>query len=691
MTCGNYSLSNYSKTLYRMIHCDVCNKNYSSHKALRAHKLTQLHRNNEKGIIITSPKKGCHHDGCSIKIPAFNFPKECKGIYCVSHKEEGMVDVIHKKCMFDGCTTRPSFNTHGQSEGIYCYKHKKPHMVNVKDKKCRHGGCNTILEPTNKGCYCSQHKVRVTDSVPHNMKQKGWYKKCRHENCDTIPVFNLMGETTGLFCNNHKTEGMVDVTRRLCKIFGCIKRPSYNLETETTGMYCSDHKTEEMVNVVDRHKKCLECAKSASFNFPEEQRGLYCDDHKKIGMINVTKKMCASEGCKVQPTFNYAGEKTRLYCCDHKKDGMVDVSHKRCEQDGCITRPSYNFLGETTGLLCFKHKKDGMINVLEKRVCLHPECAKRPNYNFPGENKGLFCFEHKDVDMVDINHKKCNHHGCNTRPNYNFEKETTGILCFNHKEDGMIDLTSKFCQAPMCMEKPIYGRAKATKPHFCEKHKTPDMINFVEATKCCINGCNNTYDVKYKNKKYCMQHHPNKNYEANLKKQCKYCDLADTQFICKDCDGQLHPKEWMVVNYIKKNIKTPFMSNTSQMFGSCSRKMPDVYFDLDTHCVVVEIDENQHKSYREICECTRLNEIVNGVGGRPVVFIRFNPDKIYNNKKEVVITIESRLIKLLQIVEEELSREHEEFVVELIQLYYDDNHKTYMPMKVMDITGDVAV
>jgi hypothetical protein len=244
---------------------------------------------------------------------------------------------------------------------------------------------------------------------------------------------------------------------------------------------------------------------------------------------------------------------------------MVDIVSKRCNHDNCVTRPSYNLPGEATGLYCFKHKEDEMINVLEKRVCLHPKCTKRPNYNFPGEKKGVFCFDHKDADMVDVINKKCKHINCNTRPNFNFETETNGVYCFNHKEDGMIDITSKFCQSPKCMEKPIYGRAKATKPHFCGKHKTPDMINFVEATKCCIKGCNDTYDVKYKNKKYCIQHHPNKSYEANLKKQCKYCDLADTQFICKECDEKLHPKEWMVVNYIKKNIKTPFMSNTNQM------------------------------------------------------------------------------------------------------------------------------
>ena len=46
------------------------------------------------------------------------------------------------------------------------------------------------------------------------------------------------------------------------------------------------------------------------------------------------------------------------------------------------------------------------------------------------------------------------------------------------------------------------------------------------------------------------------------------------------------------------------------------KKRPDIFFDLSTHCVIVEIDENQHNSYEDICECARINEIVNGIGGR---------------------------------------------------------------------------
>ena len=50
----------------------------------------------------------------------------------------------------------------------------------------------------------------------------------------------------------------------------------------------------------------------------------------------------------------------------------------------------------------------------------------------------------------------------------------------------------------------------------------------------------------------------------------------------------------------------------------------------------MEIDENQHKVYDDICECSRINEIVNGVGGIPITIIRFNPDKIYNNYNNIL-------------------------------------------------------
>ncbi len=52
------------------------------------------------------------------------------------------------------------------------------------------------------------------------------------------------------------------------------------------------------------------------------------------------------------------------------------------------------------------------------------------------------------------------------------------------------------------------------------------------------------------------------------------------------------------------------------MLQGCSKKRPDIYFELERHCVIVEVDEHQHNAYEDSCECSRINEIVNGIGGK---------------------------------------------------------------------------
>lgn len=80
----------------------------------------------------------------------------------------------------------------------------------------------------------------------------------------------------------------------------------------------------------------------------------------------------------------------------------------------------------------------------------------------------------------------------------------------------------------------------------------------------------------------------------------------------------MNKKEWSIVRYLRKIIDTPFEYNSSKMLQGCSKKRPDIYFELNTHCVIVEINEYQHYAYKDICECSRINEIVNGIGGKSV-------------------------------------------------------------------------
>jgi hypothetical protein len=58
----------------------------------------------------------------------------------------------------------------------------------------------------------------------------------------------------------------------------------------------------------------------------------------------------------------------------------------------------------------------------------------------------------------------------------------------------------------------------------------------------------------------------------------------------------------------------------------CSRRRPDLFLDMGSHVIIVEVDENQHTEYDCSCENKRLMEISQDVGHRPIIFIRFNPD-----------------------------------------------------------------
>jgi hypothetical protein len=47
-------------------------------------------------------------------------------------------------------------------------------------------------------------------------------KTCIHPNCKTLPVFNIEGSKTALYCAEHKTEEMINVKSKTCKNEWCL-------------------------------------------------------------------------------------------------------------------------------------------------------------------------------------------------------------------------------------------------------------------------------------------------------------------------------------------------------------------------------------------------------------------------------------------------------------------------------------
>jgi hypothetical protein len=218
------------------------------------------------------------------------------------------------------------------------------------------------------------------------------------------------------------------------------------------------------------------------------------------------------------------------------------------------------------------------------------------------------------------------------------------------------------------------------------------MINLLLENQCSILDCDKEYEVIHENEKYCLQHCPNKLYEISLKRLCKYCDIMEeSNYICKECKKIQNKKEWAIVRYLRRTIDTRFEYNSSKMLQGCSKKRPDIYFELLTHCVIVEIDEHQHHSYSDVCECARLNEIVNGIGGKSVIIIRYNPDLIRHGNKKIDINISDRLTNLVNVIKTELTKEYNIFIVKLIQLYYSNDIYDNILYNEENITSTVSI
>ena len=276
------------------------------------------------------------------------------------------------------------------------------------------------------------------------------------------------------------------------------------------------------------------------------------------------------ERCKTNATYNLEGEKERLYCFTHKREGMVNVRSKTCIEEGCKKQPTYNLEGEKQAIYCFTHKKEGMEDVKHK-TCIEEGCKTRPTYNLEGETKALYCAKHKKEGMEDVKHKKCIEEGCKTIPTYNIEGEKKALFCFTHKKENMIDVVSKRCLTPLCDTQP-------SKDGYCSR--------------------------------------------------CFYYTFPD-----KPQSRNYKSKEILVTNYIKENFNDYEITYDQIISQGCSRRRPDIFIELYTHCIIVEVDEDQHLSYDSTCENKRIVELYQDLGYRNIVYIRFNPDK-YKVKDE---------------------------------------------------------
>jgi hypothetical protein len=298
--------------------------------------------------MVNVISKTCIHPDCKIQ-PRYNKEGETKGLYCATHKKEGMVDVINKTCIHPDCTKQPTYNNEGETKALFCLTHKKDGMVNVKSKTCI------------------------------------------HQDCKIIPVFNKTGETKGLYCSAHKKEGMVNVVSKTCVHPDCMVLPAFNVEGETKPLYCSIHKKEEMVNV--KSKTCVECKTIPNYNNEGETIGLYCLAHKKEGMVDVKNKTCKSEWCSTHVHEKYDG-----YCLFCYMNLFPDkpVSRNYKTKEYAVVEhvknkfPNYTWIADKiVNGGCSKRRPDLLLDLLYQIIIVEVDENQHTDYDCSCQNKRI--------------------------------------------------------------------------------------------------------------------------------------------------------------------------------------------------------------------------------------------------------------------------------------------------------------
>ena len=106
------------------------------------------------------------------------------------------------------------------------------------------------------------------------------------------------------------------------------------------------------------------------------------------------------------------------------------------------------------------------------------------------------------------------------------------------------------------------------------------------------------------------------------------------------------------INQLKSQLESNTLFEEMQGFwGGKFEGSPLLQDFMDIHDIY---HKNGLVYYEDICECARINEIVNGIGGKTVIIIRYNPDIVKNKGKIVNIPQCERINLLVKTIKDEI-------------------------------------
>jgi hypothetical protein len=120
--------------------------------------------------------------------------------------------------------------------------------------------------------------------------------------------------------------------------------------------------------------------------------------------------------------------------------------------------------------------------------------------------------------------------------------------------------------------------------------------------------------------------------------------LKVNNYLCSYCDPESSKrqktKELQIAKFLTEN-SIKFINNKQFQNDCCLKYRPDFLVECATYYIIIEVDENAHRSYEKECEIIRMNNISSAIG-LPVKFIRYNPDnKDYKKKEKEKLLLET--------------------------------------------------
>ena len=203
----------------------------------------------------------------------------------------------------------------------------------------------------------------------------------------------------------------------------------------------------------------------------------------------------------------------------------------------------------------------------------------------------------------------------------------------------------------------VHGQRKYT----CIPCKGNGICEHQVVRQYCID-CNGVSICEHKRKRmYC--------FECKGSRLCSSCYMSSvhvTGDLCRACQPMAlknaRVKESSVAGHLKEwseQLKIPIYAFwNKQVKGSnttvCGAMRPDFTWELATHIVVLEVDEDQHSFYPAKCEFQRMCNL-SGSFGMPMVMIWYNPDAFKISEETKRTNKTTRLPLLLERLQHALT------------------------------------